>query len=133
MAYGSTLEPNSRRWPLLALAYVIAWTVPGLITTVQLSISYGMRGDSPDLLLLLDVAMPGWYIWALLAPGIAWAAWRFPLTRKTWPWAVILHLGLNAVAAGAWGILAITVRRVFELPGPPTPRPCWSAPPARRF
>lgn len=106
-----------RRWPFLALAYLVAWTIPGLITTTQLSISYGMRGDSPDLALLLKVAMPGWYIWAVLAPGIVWAAWRFPFHRVGWPGALLLHLGLNAVAAAAWVGLAVTVRRLFGLPG----------------
>lgn len=106
-----------QRWPWFALAYLIAWTVPGLITTAQLSISYGMRGDSPDLGLLLSVALPGWYIWALLAPAIAWAAWRFPLAHPHWRRRVVLHLVLTLVAAAAWVALAVTVRKVFALPG----------------
>ncbi len=106
-----------RRWPLLVVAYVVAWTVPGLITTAQLTISYGIRGDYPDLGLLLRVSLPGWYIWALLAPAIAWAVWRWPFERSRWPRVLALHLAASVVAAAAWVAMAVLVRRAFSLPG----------------
>jgi predicted acyltransferase len=42
----------SSRWYLRLLAYVLAWTVPGLISAMQLMMSYSLRGDSAPLSLL---------------------------------------------------------------------------------
>jgi signal transduction histidine kinase len=106
-----------RHWPLALLAYLAAWTVPGLISASQLMLSYNLRGDDPPLGLVLGVALPGWYVWALLAPAIVWAARRIPLDRDGLAGPLLVHLGLNAVLAAVWVGLIVGVRRAFGLPG----------------
>ncbi|MEQ9401260.1 MAG: histidine kinase [Longimicrobiales bacterium] len=111
------LRAARRRWPLTVLAYVAAWTVPGLIGTTQLMMSYTLRGDYPPLGLVLALALPGWYVWALLAPVVVAAAVRMPLDEGSLRWRVPAHLGLNLLVGGAWVAIIVAVRKAFGLPG----------------
>jgi len=97
-------------------AYLLLWTLPGLFSTAQLSISYGLRGDYPPVTLLLGITLPGWYIWGLLAPLVAVAAWRWPVPPPR-PLRLLLHLGLNLLLGITWVALSIAVRQLLSLPG----------------
>ena len=103
------------RWWWLP-AYVLLWTIPGLISATQLAVSYGLRGDDPPFALLLRVAMPGWYVWALLAPLALAAALRWPLPDR-WRVRVPLHVVLGLAFAAAWIGIVVAVRQALQLPG----------------
>lgn len=111
----------SRSWPLRILAYVLAWTVPGLISATQLMMSYSLRGDSAPLLLLVQITFPTWYAWALLAPLIWVAARRFPLDGRGWLRSLPVHLALNVALAVAAVALVLGARRLLELPAARAP------------
>ncbi len=105
------------KWPLFAAGYLAIWTVPGLISTSQLMLSYTLRGDDPPLRTVLLLALPGWYVWALLSPLIYLAARRYPLEGPRLWSHVALHLCFNVLLAAAWVGLLVGVRRAFALPG----------------
>jgi len=106
-----------RGWPLVVLAYLGVWTIPGLISVSQFMLSYSLQGDDPPLGLVLRLSLPGWYVWAALAPVVYLAARRFPIEAGSLWRSVPLHLLLNAVLAAVWVAVIITLRVVFELPG----------------
>ncbi|HEX9887523.1 MAG TPA: histidine kinase [Longimicrobiales bacterium] len=106
----------SRSWPLKILAYVLAWTVPGLISATQLLLSYSLRGDSAPMSLLVRITFPTWYAWALLAPVIWMAARRFPLDGSGWLRALPVHLLLNGLLLLASAALVLGARRLFSIP-----------------
>lgn len=110
------LRAISGSWPLKILAYVIAWTVPGLISATQLLMSYSLRGDSAPLPLLAQITFPTWYAWGALAPLIYMAARRFPLDGDGWLRALPVHLALNAVLLFAAVGLVLGARKLFGLP-----------------
>ena len=115
------LRAISRSWPLRILAYVVAWTVPGLISAMQLLMSYSLRGDSAPLSLLIQVTFPTWYAWALLAPLIWVAARRFPLDGDGWLRSLPVHLALNGLLMLAAVVLVLGARRLFGLPAARAP------------
>lgn len=110
------LRAISGSWPLKILAYVIAWTVPGLISAMQLLASYSLRGDSAPLWLLVQITFPTWYAWALLAPLIYMAAQRFPLDGEGWARALVIHLLLNGLLLLASVALVLVAWRVLGVP-----------------
>ncbi len=112
-----------RRHRLLALAaYLLAWTVPGLISATQLMMSYSLRGDAAPMRLLVQITFPTWYAWALLCPAIWWAARRFPLDGERWLPAVSVHVLLNAALMVASAALVLGARALFGLPAMRAPR-----------
>ena len=110
----SDLRPRPRWWWLPA--YVAVWTLPGLVNAAQLAVSYGLRGDDPPFPLLLRVALPGWYVWAALAPLVLVLALRRPLPDR-WRQRVPLHVAASLATAGAWIALVVLVRAQLDLPG----------------
>jgi hypothetical protein len=96
--------------------YLVVWTLPGLVSAAQLAVSYGLRGDDPPFSLLLRLSLPGWYVWALLAPVVVVAALRWPLPDR-WSVRLPLHLGASAVVASVWIILVVAARQLLALPG----------------
>jgi signal transduction histidine kinase len=58
----------------------------------------------------LGETLPFWLFWGLAAPVVAWLVRRYPLTARTWPASVLLHLGAVATLALAFA----TVRQAFE-------------------
>ncbi len=99
------------------LAYLAIWTIPGLISASQLMLSYSLRGDDPPLSIVLGLSLPGWYLWAALAPLVYWAALRFPIELGSLRRSLPLHFLFNAVLAVAWVALIIAIRDIFTLPG----------------
>jgi two-component system, LytTR family, sensor kinase len=111
------MKATRRRWPLALLAYLGIWTIPGLISTSQLMLSYSLRGDDPPLSLVLRLSLPGWYVWAALAPLVFVAARRFPIEAGSLRRSIPLHLAFNIALTAVWVAVVITLRTVFELPG----------------
>lgn len=112
-----------RRNRLVAVvAYLFAWTVPGLISATQLMMSYSLRGDAAPMRLLVQITFPTWYAWALLCPAIWWAARRFPLDGARWLPALPIHLALNASLMVASAALVLGARALFGLPAMRAPR-----------
>jgi signal transduction histidine kinase len=110
------LSAISGSWPLKILAYVLAWTVPGLISATQLLMSYSLRGDAAPMSLLVQVTFPTWYAWAVLAPLIWMSARRFPLDAERWLRSLAIHLVLNALLLVAWVTLVLGARAILDLP-----------------
>jgi two-component system LytT family sensor kinase len=106
----------SRSWPLKIAAYLLAWTVPALISTTQLLLSYALRGDSAPVWLVAQVTFPTWLVWAALAPLIYLAARRFPLDGTGWPRSLPLHLALNAALLFVSVVLVFAARRLLGVP-----------------
>lgn len=96
--------------------YLLAWTLPALISTTQLRLSYSLRGDSAPLLLLLQVTVPTWYAWAMLAPLIYLASRRFPLDSARWRQSLGVHLALNSVLLVAAVAVVFVARRLLGTP-----------------
>lgn len=111
------LRAARRRWPLALAAYVALWTVPGLVSTSQLVLSYRLRGDDPPLGIIMRLALPGWWVWGLLAPAIYLAARRWPLDGPGAWRRLPRHLALNAALALTWVGVLVGARRAFGLPG----------------
>jgi hypothetical protein len=65
----------------------------------------------------LKVALHEWLPWAILAPGIAWIALRFPLEWRKLPLSLPLHLVACALAALLFEVIS------RQIPLPPTPPP----------
>ncbi len=96
--------------------YLTIWTLPGLVSATQLAVSYGLRGDDPPFALLLRLALPGWYVWALLAPVVVSLALRWPLPHD-WTRRLPLHLAASVGAASLWIGLVVVIRESLDLPG----------------
>lgn len=110
------LRAVSRSWPLKVLAYLLAWTVPGLISATQLLMSYSLRGDSAPMSLLVRITFPTWYAWALLAPLIWKATRRFPLDGRGWVRSLAVHVSLNGLLLLASVLLVLGARKMVGIP-----------------
>ena len=102
--------------PLKVAAYLLAWSVPALISTTQLLLSYSLRGDRAPIALLVQVTFPTWAVWAALAPLIYLAARRFPLDGPRWARSLPIHLALNAALLLVSVALVFVARRLLGVP-----------------
>lgn len=108
-----TIEHLRRAWPLTVVAYLGLWTVPGLISGTQLMMSYSLQGDDPPWSLILQITLPSWYAWAILAPIIYLAAQRYPLARGRLAKSLAVHLVLNVVLLLVSVGLVVILRRLI--------------------
>lgn len=103
---------SSRRFPLPLIW--AAWTVPALLSTFE-TVMFMRGGSRPIEAWRAFVSeAPGWYMWALLTPGIARLADRFPLTRPIQWRSVMAHLGgwllVATAAASTWAAASLLLR-----------------------
>jgi signal transduction histidine kinase len=104
-----------RSRPLQVALYLMVWTLLGMISAVQNLLVYAARGDDPPIGLVIRVALPTWYAWAILAPAIWWLARRLPLDRDHRLRNLALHLGANAIAVVVASALVNLVRLAFGM------------------
>ena len=102
---------------LQVVLYLAVWTLLGVISALQNLMVYAARGDDPPVGLVIRVALPTWYAWAILAPVIWVAARRFPLDRDHRLRHLGIHAVLNAFAVLAAAALVTFVRIALGVPG----------------
>jgi two-component system, LytTR family, sensor kinase len=110
------LQAVAASWPLKLTAYLLAWSVPALISTTQLLLSYSLRGDAAPIRLLVQVTFPTWLVWAALAPLIYLAARRFPLDGGRWTRSLPVHLALCVCLLLASVALVFAARGLLGVP-----------------
>ncbi|MBT8335697.1 MAG: histidine kinase [Gemmatimonadetes bacterium] len=99
--------------PLQVVLYVLVWTLLGMISALQNLMVYAARGDEPPIGLVVRVALPTWYAWAILAPAIWWTARRYPLDGENRLHNLAIHAAANAVVVLAAAALVTMVRRAL--------------------
>ena len=77
------------------------WTALAVFLAVSASLTYYSVGQSPNWSLSLKRSLAEWWLWAVLTPGVAWLAARWPLhgDRRLRHACIQLSLG-TIVAAG---------------------------------
>jgi sensor histidine kinase YesM len=80
-----------RRWARWVLVFGV-WTLLGALSAVRILVSYAYSGNTVSWRRALVIALADWYVWALLAPAIAWLARRFAIERRSWVRSLIIHL-----------------------------------------
>ncbi|MGH9935082.1 MAG: sensor histidine kinase [Blastocatellia bacterium] len=85
-----------RRWARWVLIFG-AWTLLGALSAVRIVVTYAYSGNTVAWRRALTLALADWYVWALLAPAIAWLARRFAIERRSWLRSLMLHLPASLV------------------------------------
>jgi len=80
-----------RRWARWILIFGV-WTLLGALSAVRVMMSYAYSGYAVTWRRALVIALTDWYVWALLAPVIAWLARRFAIERRSWLRSLLVHL-----------------------------------------
>src|SRR5262245_48176219 len=80
-----------RHWVKLVLVFAL-WTLLGIFTAFRLMLSYAYSGSAIAWQPALRIALTDWYVWAALAPAIAWLARRFAIEQRSWPGSLLVHL-----------------------------------------
>jgi two-component system, LytTR family, sensor kinase len=80
-----------RRWARWILIFGV-WTLLGAFSAVRVFIGYAYSGYAVTWRRALVIALADWYVWALLAPAIAWVARRFAIERRSWLRSLLVHL-----------------------------------------
>src|SRR5262245_1965799 len=68
------------------------WTLLGALSAVRVMITYAYSGNIVTWRRALVIALADWYVWALLAPAIAWLARRFAIERRSWLRSLLVHI-----------------------------------------
>lgn len=115
---GRSLRPSPRLslpWPRLWAGIVLFWLAVGAFTALQRASAGALLGGggAPP-----APSFPGALLsaaaWIPFTGGIVWLAWRAPVTRETWTWALPLHtLGALITAFG----VNLTMAALQELAG----------------
>ncbi|HEU0178731.1 MAG TPA: histidine kinase [Blastocatellia bacterium] len=80
-----------RRWARWILIFGV-WTLLGALSAVRVMVTYAYSGNFVTWRRALVIALADWYVWALLAPAIAWLARRFAIERRSWLRGLLVHL-----------------------------------------
>src|SRR5215468_2363575 len=80
-----------RRWARWILIFGV-WTLLGALSAVRVMVTYAYSGNIVTWRRALVIALADWYVWALLAPAIAWLARRFAIERRSWLRSLLVHL-----------------------------------------
>jgi len=80
-----------RRWARWILIFGV-WTLLGALSAVRVMVTYAYSGNIVTWRRALVIALADWYVWALLAPVIAWLARRFAIERRSWARSLLVHL-----------------------------------------
>src|SRR5215475_4403220 len=80
-----------RRWARWILIFGV-WTMLGALSAVRVMVTYAYTGNIVTWRRAFVIALADWYVWALLAPVIAWLARRFAIERRSWFRSLIVHL-----------------------------------------
>src|SRR5262249_57485886 len=80
-----------RRWARWILIFGV-WTMLGALSAVRVMVTYAYSGAIVTWRRAFVIALADWYVWALLAPAIAWLARRFAIERRSWLRSLLVHL-----------------------------------------
>ena len=80
-----------RRWARWILIFGV-WTLLGALSAVRVMVTYAYSGAIVTWRRAFVIALADWYVWALLAPAIAWLARRFAIERRSWLRSLLMHL-----------------------------------------
>ena len=80
-----------RRWTRWILIFGV-WTLLGALSAVRVMVTYAYSGNIVTWRRALVIALADWYVWALLAPAIAWLARRFAIERRSWLRSLLFHI-----------------------------------------
>ena len=108
-----------RRWADVLLVAGIA-TLLGLLFAAQLYVTHVQSKRPVVLTQILASALPFWYLWALLVPGIALLARRVPIDRSRLLQGVAIHLPAAALISALHQGLYILQGCLWR----PRDRPC---------
>lgn len=101
-----------------ALKLIAVATVLGLVATGQHLLAMRMidRPDYHTVTHALKSSVPGWYLWALLAPVVGWFVQRVSFERRRWLLPLLLHLGFAIAIVITHALLGEVVDRVIDFP-----------------
>jgi two-component system, LytTR family, sensor kinase len=105
----SSDRPARTAWRDLA-RWGLLFTVLGLITSVQQYVSMSLQNEAVTWPRVLIGRLPFWYLWALMAPGVAWLGRRFPIERGRVGSRGLLH------SAFAFGLSLVHSSLLIPLP-----------------
>lgn len=88
----SNVEMKKRRYGLVVLAILGAWTLFGFFFSTQLYLNIRYHGRSQPFSLILIPWLTCGYLWAALTPVALWLARRFPLEKEVIVRRIALHL-----------------------------------------
>ncbi|MGH9766914.1 MAG: sensor histidine kinase [Blastocatellia bacterium] len=80
-----------RRWARWLLIFGV-WTLLGALSAGRIVVTNAYSGNTVAWRRAFVIALADWYVWALLAPAIAWVARRFAIERRSWLRSLLLHL-----------------------------------------
>jgi two-component system LytT family sensor kinase len=103
------LIPDFRRssgW-LLILGF---WTLPGLFFVSETYLAFALNGAPITWNQAILFELPGWYIWGLLAPLIAWLAQRVPIARGNLATSLIFH----GAASALFSVVQLTLKMALN-------------------
>jgi signal transduction histidine kinase len=107
-----TMPPAGRRWTLVA-AVVGGWLALGLLSTSLTLFGWRAEGIPIGYWRAALLLVPYWLYWALITPAIAGLARAWPLTRRTWPSALPVHLVAALASAVIHVALAAALYKAF--------------------
>ena len=99
-----------KRW---AIVFAL-WTVLGLFFASETFFAFQLNGQPISWQQALFFELPGWYIWALLAPAIVYLSSRVRFDRDHWGFALIFHLTASALFSILQLTLEIAVTRSLQ-------------------
>ena len=89
------------RWGMI----LVFWTLLGLFFASETFFALGLAGRPITWGQALLYELPGWYIWALLAPAIVWLGGRVRFERPRLVFGIVFH----ATASALFSILQLTM------------------------
>ncbi len=95
----SIVEMKKRRYGLIVLGILIAWTLFALFFSTQIYLNSLYHGRSQPLTSILIPWLTCSYLWATLTPVTLWLARRFPLEKEVIVRRVALHLLFGALVS----------------------------------
>jgi len=95
----SIVEMKKRRYGLIVLGIVTAWTLFALFFSTQIYLNSLYHGRSQPLTSILIPWLTCSYLWAALTPVTLWLARRFPLEKEVIVRRVALHLLFGALVS----------------------------------
>ena len=108
-----------RRWANVLVVAAVA-TLLGLLFAAQLYVIYAQSKREIHWPSIFASALPFWYLWALLVPGIVALARRVPIDRAHVSGALLVHVPAAAIASALHQALYILTGCVLER----SDRPC---------
>lgn len=83
-----------------------------MIFSSQSYVYYAVRGGDVRWLPTLTWVFADWYSWAALSPFVLWLARRFPVERRGWSRALVLHLTAGVLFSVAHAALQAAVNQL---------------------